>query len=409
MHCMTAFLSGTTQCIAALGILGAFLEGAFRDAVSDVSGRHEILRCTVRELQGSLSFVSLAPTSSQVEVRRAGDWRDIYQASNSSPLAFDQSPWRIKVVCRTDEPERWELLLITHHALMDGHGMQCLLHELLEAYGARLQAHPPGPSHKRIHPVPRSAESMLPRTLSWPAFKAYQAELASRQPKLEPTAHQSIAPLQDRQTKTIFFSLPAPRVRALSETARAANVSFNSLIASSLLRAVAERVPERDLFALGTAFSLRRLCEELAPEELGCYMSVLTTFHRTPRASGVVEGAMAYGRHLTQAILEYVRHPANVDYAAVAESARALVNIRSFVHDIGYTYAETAVRGAYPGLQVEHFFASAGRASGSSLIVLHGVKHEGAVFFTMNYTSPLQSHTWAAATALELERTLSQI
>jgi hypothetical protein len=396
MNAMHMMFAGTTQCVAAVGARGPFDEQALRDAIAEMQDRHEVLRCAIA-LEGGTPFFVRDDRAAAVHVVDDVDWQVLYQSLNSTPLPLEPPPWAVHVARRVDRPESWEVLLVTHHALMDGQSIALFLHELLARYAHRLRTGQPLPM-RPPRPLAPAAEAMLPRTLSWQEFEAHGARLAERQPKIAPDPHRELAPLEARTTKTRFLRLGAGAVAALTRTAAESGTTLNSWVAACLLGAIERHSPGRALFALGTAFSLRALCDGLEPEDLGCHLSVLSTFHEPVGARTMADCAREHARLLGRAVLEGARHPAIVDHIALRRSLELLHGIGAFVGDAGYTYAESGLESRYPPVDVDHFFASASRALGAASLVLHGLRQGGEIHFTMNHTSPLQSDAWVDAT-----------
>ncbi|MET0793593.1 MAG: hypothetical protein ABW061_18885 [Polyangiaceae bacterium] len=407
MHCMHTLFAGTTQCVAAVGVRGPFQEGAFRAAVDEIAARHQILSCTIVELNGTLRFAAAASPRAAVSVVDGVAWQELYQTLNSTPLPLDRSPWAVFVARGGSQPDAWEVLLTTHHALMDGGSIALFMQQLFAEYAARLRADAQC-LPRAARPLPPAAESMLPRTLDWPDFVAHQARVAAGQPKIEPDPHRADAAHHERRTQSLFFSLEPDTAGALARAATEQGVTLNSWVAACLLQAVEEHSPGRTRFALGTAFSLRALCEGLGPEDLGCHLAVMSTFHEASLGRPIQDVARQHGRLLTRAVFDSARHPHRVELPALHRTMEPMRGIRAFVGDIAYTYAESGLESGYPPLHIEHFFASASRALGAASVVLHGLRHAGAVHFSVNYTSPLQSSRWVDDVTAALRRGLAK-
>lgn len=406
MHYMHTLFEGTTQTVAAVRLRGPLDEASFRSAVDEVVARHELLQCTIHEHDGVLGFERVGAPRTCLEFLDQTNWQVGFRAINSKRLGLEKSPWKLFVLRDPVEKAACELVLVTHHALMDGHAMDRLLRELLECYcqSSRVLS---SPLPRPFRPVPSAAESLLPSTLSWPEFTDRQARLAALQPSRQPDPHLGRAPHAERRTATSFFTLPSCEVQELVRSAAEHGITFNSWVAACFLRAAFEHSPNRATMALYTAFSLRPLCDSLGSDDLGCYVAVVPTFHESCAQKPTGEVAREHGRLLTRAILEYARHPGTVPFAALRASLEPLSQLNAFVHDLGYTYAETGLLRSYGDLTVEHFFASANRALGSASAVLHAVKHRETVYFTMNYTTPLQSDRWVEKLTTSLNRLLA--
>jgi hypothetical protein len=182
-------------------------------------------------------------------------------------------------------------------------------------------------------------------------------------------------------------------------------VTFNSYVAAALLRSVRRHTPARDRFALYTAASLRRLRSSAPLDDYGCALSIVPTFHRIDGERPLVSIAAEHQQALLKSFVAYGRPPADYSIRALQDAVGRLADSRVFVHDIGFTYAESVLRPG-GGLAIEHAYVAANRSAGNVAVVLHGLRIGTRTFFTLSHTEPLQDARWAAEVGASLQTAL---
>lgn len=402
MHYMHSLFLGTTQGALAIRVHGPLDLDALARAARVVQARHALLGVVIVE-DDDLFFARPTAISPRLEIkprRWDGEWLDEMQHGNHVLLDTRSHLWRLVVLAPgRGEPPVFDLVLFMHHAVMDASGADTFFDELLA-----LTAAGAGSEDAQVpDEVPPAAEACCSVNCSWDRFLQIQQQLAKETLAVAPPPHRAEAPLSERRTVVAPMRLGSDQMGAVARSVDAAGVTFNSYVSAALLAAVRRQSPDRDRFALYTALSLRRLCDGIKESDFGCYLSVLPTFHHL-KAPSISLGDLAdeHQRSLQKSFLVYGRPPADHDTRALRESMKRLLEIRTFVGDIAFTYAESRLRPSYGPLRVSHAYVAANRTIGNVAVVLHGLKLNNEVFFTVSHTEPLQEGRWAAQVREEL-------
>jgi hypothetical protein len=406
MHLMHTRLGGTTQ-----GALGLRLHGALEIerlvlAADAVKARHALLDVVIVEHDGEPCFahgtgerayvVVHPPSPAPASVLAA------MVAENERILEPERCTWRLAVFPHPGPEPVHDLVLVMHHAILDARGTDLVLDELLRLCAGETLASVEAPS-----PVPPAAESACATTWSWERFSAAQAAVAEQVGAIGVPKHRQHAPLAERRTVVEGFVLDEHAGLALRERAAVIGTSAGAMLCAALLAAVRAHSPERRRFAAFTAVSLHRLCPSVREEQLGCYLSVVPTFHAL-ESDEVAVGPLALEHQaaLHRSFLAYGRPPADHPTSQVRASFERLATIDAFTHDVGFTHAQSRLRARYGELRVGDVHVAARRSLGNVAIVAHALELGDRISLTVCHTVPLQDSAWAAAVTLTLARSL---
>ncbi|GEM_PF-3825714 len=409
MHLMHSLFCGTAQGALSIHVRGTLDIDRLRWAVDVVKQRHEMLNVAIVEKDGEFFFTRRPDIDvSDVSLRPCGDsdqeWLKVLQDENAILLDTERQLWRVAIVPYSGSEPRFDIIVVMHHAVMDAYGTDMFLDEVLTLVsGGTLVS----VTNDMPAPVPPAAETACALKCSWEKFTASQREIAQKTMEGIPPKHCVDAALSDRRTVVRTFKMSSNQLRVVSAFCTEQGVSFNSYVSAALLAAVRAESPERDRFALYTAVSLRRLCQGIRDEDFGCYLSVVPTFHRLPSLEiAIDELAKEHQAALHASFLSYAKPPVDYVMKDVREGMERLKGIRSFINDIGFTYAESKLRSSYGELRLLHSYVIAGRSLGNVALILHGLKFGDEVFFTMSHTEPLQDRVWAASVTTTLSRAI---
>ncbi len=146
------------QVVAAVTIDRELPRDAVREAAERVRQAHPVLASVLqREAGGRWRFGPAGPDAVEVRGAPSGSaWRDRFRAALQEPLDPARALWRLEVVERpTDAPQTSALILVAHHAAVDGESALTILTELLQS--ARPTALPALPALEDLLPdVPAS-------------------------------------------------------------------------------------------------------------------------------------------------------------------------------------------------------------------------------------------------------------
>jgi hypothetical protein len=407
MHLMHQMFNGTTQSIAMLGVNGPLTLAGVTAAVERVQQAHELLSCHIRRDKAELYF---EPGPDAVDVsavpRQSADtWQAVFHAANALPLRGRL--WRVIVVLGGPEADAaHEILVIAHHAVMDGFALNVFLNAVLSELadaGAEARAGLP----RRAIPPP--AEMALGSTVPWPQFLESRAAARARQ-QTDFIAHAATAALSERRTRTLFCDLSGSLTRVLQQRCQAASATLNSWLSAAFLLAVKRVVPEKCDFTLNTAFSLRRACaKRVSTEDLGCYLAVVATQHRLANVEASVRDlAGEHKRLLIGTVMRDSKQPSSFELQALEAGLKPLAEASVFSHDLGITYAEPGLPEQFGALTVSSYYVSINRCLGNLAAVLHGILHRGRLHLTLNFVEPLRSSAWGRAVLAELQDILQR-
>ena len=129
----------------ALRLTGTLDEEALRAALTDVAHRHEPLRTVLRERDGTVYRVVLAPEQAAPALETATVHPDDLDrvATAAAAASFDlvrDVPWRAHLY---DTGDGWLLLIVIHDVATDAWSTWPLLHDLTTAYTARASGKEP--------------------------------------------------------------------------------------------------------------------------------------------------------------------------------------------------------------------------------------------------------------------------
>ncbi|WP_167336258.1 non-ribosomal peptide synthetase [Xanthomonas sacchari] len=150
LHRLGGGAAGAYSISAALRLLGPLQADALRDALSDITARHEILRSRILDRAGEPALTILPPTrfalahtdlSTLAPAQRDLRLRDL--CDEEAGLPFDlqrEPPMRARLIRLADGDH--VLVLSQHHIVSDGWSIGILVREVAALYAARLQGAP---------------------------------------------------------------------------------------------------------------------------------------------------------------------------------------------------------------------------------------------------------------------------
>lgn len=409
MHVLRAQFGGTTQAAAVVRLRGELDVTKLRAALRALQARKELLRVDVTEVGDALWFrrQPMAPEAPLTVLPREDDdhWRRLLEAENSRALGAERGLWHVfALAAPSASPQEHELVLLAHHALVDATATHAFFDELLREATEPKRAS----AEASIQPIADPAELMVRSpggrgTGDWQEFEARSAKRAEVRAPFTPLAHVAKAPVPERVTKVIPIVPSVNACAAIQRACSSLGLPQSSYIAALYLVALKRQLPEREQLVLSTAMSLREHTGgRITPQDLGCYLAVVSTSHATEQGKPLDVLAREHQRAFALSAMVHGQNPTEVRLDRLRASMDALATADSFLLDFGIAHVTMPLDVRYGGLEVTAFFSSANRAIGSAAAILHSVQLRDRFFLTVNYTSPLQSDAWAGALARDL-------
>lgn len=400
MHLLHGLGDGTTQ-----GALHVRLEGGLNDkglesVVEALLIKLPILRATIQKIDGRYYFC-LAGKNHQrnifldimVEKESPNLWQAKLEAENNLLLNSEQQLWRL-VAVNYPSVNYWDLILVMHHALMDAAGSEFLFDQILGCLGNSYEIE----SLESTDGIFPSLEEDAVTACEWEKYIGIQSNIKIKLASLNLQKHLSSVDIKDRNTKSQYFQINQNLVTQLEGFCETNQISLNSLFSAALLSSIALCTPDRKSFALFSAVSLRPLCQNVKERSLGCYLNVMPTVHSfsDDSVSSIISLSREHKIEVQRAFLNTGRWiPKNYDVAIVENMISTLANSNTFGNDIGITYAESGLASQYGRLKVKHQYVIARRNIGNVALILHGLKSDRDIYFSLSHVEPLQSREWA--------------
>lgn len=279
-----------------LSLRGPLSEALLQAGVRRLEARHPLLRVRVertragddRELR--LTDEGARPMPIAVVPRHSdGTWQDIAMAELNARFPDDGDHLNRLIWVRGRVQS--ELLLVIHHVLVDAlsasYAMRDLIQELVALW--RGDPLPPVESLPLRPPLTQllpAAKRGLSRLAHMNAFfsKHILGGLFRRARKLP---HDRDVPPEQRRTALIHRTLSGAALHRLGDLARKNETTIHAVLCAALLlstvdAAFADEKQKQEPLTLGcwSAVNLRHELEPSVGEELGLYISQVTTFHR---------------------------------------------------------------------------------------------------------------------------------
>ena len=282
-----------------LSLRGPLSESLLRAGVQRLAARHPLLRVRVertrpgddRELRLTDEGAGPMPVS---VVPRLSDstWQDVAMAELNTRFP-DESDHLNRLIWVRGQTQS-ELLIVNHHVLVDALSAAYAMRDLVESLAAlwRGELLPPIESLPLRPPLPQllpPAKRGLSRLSYMNAF-FYKHILGGLFRRARQLPKDADVPPEDRRTALVHRTLSGNSLRRLGELSKKNETTVHAALCAALLlstvdAAFAQEKQENESLTLGcwSAVSLRNELEPPVGEELGLYISQVTTFHRLLR------------------------------------------------------------------------------------------------------------------------------
>lgn len=418
MHLMHTLGAGTTQGALKIRLHSAVPFPRIVAAMDEIQSQHAMLNAVILERDGDYFFYDRASREGSVEERFVTDdnWQSILENESNILLDPERNLWRLAVYSlKIEGGTVTDLVLVMHHAVMDAVGSEFLIDKLLRLL-SETKSDDKDHCLNSVDEFPIALEDDVASACTWETFSDAQAAIKNKlmmldlRPHIQPdiansalnnlqsdlVQRSSLSVLEQRQTKFIAFDFSIALVAKLDRFCLDRNISLNSLLAICFLSAVDRYSGEREKYALFTALSLRPLCPNVEERGFGCYLSVGATFHNAEDLQNIVSEAQSHKQKTLQTFLDSARWvPSDYDTSTVREGVINASKAEVFSNDYGFTYAETSIRPTYNGIAVGHQYVIARRNIGNVSLILHGLRSQTGVHFTLSYVEPIQQRRFA--------------
>ena len=402
MHLFHLLCHGTTQGALHLRLAGEYNENSIMTAVSSLLRALPDLSLAISKVDGHYHYVrpqQALDVSDYLNIYRSeksdeNAWQEDIRKANNDLLDASIQLWRLDVFPKTDA--LFDLVLVTHHALMDANGSEYLLDSLLKLVSGT----PVESVFKQVstgNPIFPSLEQDAITSCSWDKFLDVQSDAKKALAHVQLENHVESAVLTDRETVVQFHKINKQTVDLLNRICTVQNVSMNSLLSALFIYAVANNSRRKE-FALATAMAMRQFCPNVEDNSMGSYLSVAATSHSVSNLAieSYIELAKQHKEKTYEAFLRVARWvPESYPEDAIEKMINGIVDSTVFSNDLGLTYADSGLKRKYGEIELKHQYVVARRQAGNVSAIMHGLHSNGEIFLTMSHVTPLQDSKWA--------------
>jgi hypothetical protein len=395
MHLQHSLAGGTTQGALLVNVKGDVDLTQVNACVENIINQHEILRLCIVKHGSEYFFAENSVSNSDYVSHKVSiennDGLGHLCAELESVIDSTKQLWKLIVYSHPGKNVT-DFVLIMHHAVMDAVGSEYFFDTLFNMLGNPACIS----EYNKSFPIPIAMEADALSACEWADFAQAQQKLQQVLDQTNLQSHRVTCPIEGRTTKVISGELGAFDVKLLEDFCADNDFSLNSLLSTLFTRAVYKETSGRDKFALFSAVSLRPLCPNAPKKEFGCYLSVMPTLHEFDSSWSLINEAKLHKLKQHQAFMDIARWvPRAYDSAAIEKNVGDAIHAEIFKNDLGFTYAETGLKRSYGMLDVCHQYVGARRSLGNVALILHGLKCNDAIYFTLSYVEPLQDGGYA--------------
>ena len=288
------------------GLSGPLTDRALEAALARVQEQHPLLNVRIVEDSGPPSFQTgdVPPIPLRVLSAEERDVAKIAADEANEPFDVEVGPLARCVLIR-HENERSSLLVAFHHTIGDGTSGAYLLRDLfvaLEQQKVRPQEH-----RETSYPLPDELEAHLPGANGLAGLLRHFGFVFRLIWKMLlvgiPRHFLPRAPLETRKVQLTKRSLKPEQMKRLLAAARSEDTTVHcALTAAHLLALQREREGSPLRVSVGTPVNLRSRLVPPVDEEIGLFVTVLSTIHRVDARSSLWRLATELRRELKAAV-----------------------------------------------------------------------------------------------------------
>ncbi|MFF7990861.1 amino acid adenylation domain-containing protein [Kitasatospora xanthocidica] len=267
---------------------------AFRTALEHLARRHEVLRTSLREVDGEVcQVVSPTPEVPLTSIDTT-DWQSVIEAESRRAFDLTAGPlWHVTLV-RT-APQHHVLVMSLHHAIADGWSLDLLLREIAGLYGTE----PAGPT---ALPAVQYADVARWQRAEAPAELAFWRDRLAGAPALDLPTDRPRPAKQTYNGATVALALPDD---ALAAAARAGGTTEFTVLATALAVVLAKAAGQGDV-TLGTPAAGR---DHPATADVVGYLVDTLPLRLRLSPDGTLAEALRTAREAVDEIREHQRIP----------------------------------------------------------------------------------------------------
>ena len=380
------------------------------EALLRLQARHTLLQAGIAKSKGAYVFTQIDPSLPipfrVVRREDSNSWQK--QTENALNSTFDTNgPLLHCIYLEPDEKtQRGEILLILHHAIIDGVGARLILLDFLQICGGQtLREIPFSPKdHKTLYPAPYLGLRGLWRKINFGGRQLLEELMYLYREGQRPVPAHS-------QNAVISIKLDADTSANIIEKAGKAGLTLNSVIGAALLQALFHCDHDTDaawLRAIAFADLRPRLSPPVSTHELGCFLSMPRFTVRVAKGDPLFTTARNLREKMFAAGKNGDLYFFSLMMPTVVKMAWSLEQFR--VADTALSYLGTLnVRPSYGDMEIDHISAFIGNSRLGPRLSAFGMCLFGKIGIDLNFLTSEFEREKAEKAASYLKKLLEEI
>jgi NRPS condensation-like uncharacterized protein len=399
-------------------IQGVISLDALRSAIDLLQKRHPLLQVHLQESDDGVSFCTegtLRIPLRVIERQHEQQWLEITESELLQKFSGESDPLcRITLLQTFEQSGQNELIVTFHHAIADGISALHFVHELLSYYQQLVEESPISPIDSL--PLLPPLEQLIKKCLS-EMNAADFTQATPNQTSPSPTLIiEQTAPVVDRQTRLIPHKLNQSLTLQLKSRCRDEQTTVHGALCAAMIMACVQQLsPQEPVFvSCSSNVNLRASCfPPVASEQLGCFVSSITTTHHAKPDANFWELARECRSNIHQLVHHKVPHY-QVSNAELLNKYQSSFLAQLAEHNMGRNttthvsnLGQWDLKPSYGSIRLESFYFATGLSLVGPCFWLGTTTVNQQLCCTFTYTDPLISTKTAEALANSVINILS--
>jgi NRPS condensation-like uncharacterized protein len=373
-----------------------------RFAIDLLQKRHPLLQVHLQKSDDGYYFCTdstLAIPLKLINRPNNQQWIEVAQEELQQKFSGELEPLcRITLLQTPENPISNELIVTFHHAIADGISALHFIHELLLHYQKIVEKIPILPIETLpLHPP---LEQLLAACLSEPMSVDFSPVAQSETSPPPTLIIEQTAPVNERQTRLISHEFSEVLTSNLKSRCRNEQTTVHGALCAAMGLVIVQHLGAQTpvTLACGSNVNLRAFCTPaLVSDQLGCFVSNITTTHHTEQQTHFWELARECQTNIHQLVNHKIPH-LQVSNAELINKYQPSFLAQLAEHNMGRTttthisnLGQFDFNTSYGSIQLESFHFATGQNLVGTCFWLGAVTVQQKLCCTFAYTEPLIS------------------
>lgn len=294
-------------------IQGVISLDVLRSAIDLLQKRHPLLQVHLQESDDGVFFCTdgtLRIPLTAIERQHEQQWLEIAEGELLQKFSGEFDPLcRITLLQTCEQSGQNELIVTFHHAIADGISALHFVHELLSYYQQLVEERPISPIDSL--PLMPPLEQLLKQCLSEIGSTDLTPATPSHSLQSPTLLIEQTAPVVDRQTRLILRKLNQDITSQIKSRCRDEQTTVHGVLCAAMIVACVKQLSSQApvFVSCSSNVNLRASCfPPVASEQLGCFVSSITTTHHAEPNTNFWELARECRSNIHQLVHHKIPH-----------------------------------------------------------------------------------------------------